>query len=38
MDTKNLKPDVGGGYPWDKQMRTCGTANPAGNAQPFDFT
>ncbi|WP_368144986.1 hypothetical protein, partial [Collinsella aerofaciens] len=37
MDTKNLKPDVGGGYPWDTDSHPSGPANPSGMGTASDF-
>ena len=37
MDTKNLKPDVGGGYPWDTDGHPSGPANPSGMGTASDF-
>ena len=30
MNTRNLKPDVGGGYPWDTDIHPTGPPKPSG--------
>ena len=37
MDTKNLKPDVGGDYPWDTDSHPSGPTNPSGMGTASDF-
>lgn len=37
MDTRNLKPDAGGGYPWDTDSHPSGLASPSGMGAASDF-